>query len=115
MQIAGIDVVPLVGFPLEWAALALLVAGAIYWERAALSGIGIEGCVLSAMLGLCLGYEWTGDYAIAAASGIGWRAVHFLLLTAFSSASIIMAAALNPVWSAISRMQVGLVTLTSVK
>ena len=80
MQIAGIDVVPLVGFPLEWAALALLVAGAIYWERAALSGIGIEGCVLSAMLGLCLGYEWTGDYAIAAASGIG-GAIAFALVT----------------------------------
>ncbi len=36
--------------PLEWAALALLTVGAIYWERSALSGIGIEGCVLSAML-----------------------------------------------------------------
>jgi len=61
--------VPLISFPLEWAALALLVAGAIYWERSALSGVGIEGSLLSAMLGLCLGYEWTGDYAVAAAAG----------------------------------------------
>jgi len=64
------DWVPLAGFPLEWAALALLAAGAIYWERAALSGIGIEGCALSTMLGLCLGYEWSGSYAIAAGAGI---------------------------------------------
>ena len=57
--------------PLEWAALALLTAGAIYWERSALSGVGIEGCLLSAMLGLCLGYEWSGSYAIAALAGVG--------------------------------------------
>lgn len=79
MTSASLDWVPLLSFPLEWAALALLVAGAIYWERAGLSGIGIEGCVLSAMLGLCLGYEWTGDYAIAAASGVG-GAVLFALV-----------------------------------
>ena len=79
MSIASFHWVPLLGFPLEWAALALLVAGAIYWERAALSGVGIEGCVISAMLGLCLGYEWTGDYAVAAAAGIG-GAVLFALL-----------------------------------
>lgn len=79
MTIASLDWIPLLSFPLEWAALALLVAGAIYWERAALSGIGIEGCVLSAMLGLCLGYEWTGDYAIAAAAGVG-GAVLFALV-----------------------------------
>jgi len=63
--------VPLTGLPLEWAALALLTVGAIYWERSALSGIGIEGCLLSAMLGLCLGYEWSGSYAIAALAGVG--------------------------------------------
>jgi general nucleoside transport system permease protein len=71
---------PLVGFPLEWAALALLAAGAIYWERAALSGIGIEGCVLSAMLGFCLGYEWSGSYAIAAGAGAA-GAILFALVT----------------------------------
>jgi len=68
----------LVSFPIEWAALALLVAGAIYWERAALSGIGVEGCLLSAMLGIALAYEWTGDYAIAGAVGAG-AAVLFAL------------------------------------
>ncbi len=78
MALISFDWVPLVSFPLEWASLALLVAGAIYWERAALSGVGIEGCVLSAILGLCLGYEWTGDYAIAAAAGFG-AAVVFAL------------------------------------
>jgi ABC-type uncharacterized transport system permease subunit len=62
---------PIVSFPIEWISLCLLVAGAIYWERAALSGIGIEGCLLASMLGLCLGYEWTGDYGIAVAAGVG--------------------------------------------
>ena len=69
----------LVSLPIEWAALALLVAGAIYWERAALSGIGIEGCLLSAVLGIALGYEWTGDYALACAAGAG-AAVLFALV-----------------------------------
>jgi simple sugar transport system permease protein len=66
--------------PLEWAALALLTVGAIYWERSALSGIGIEGCVLSAMLGLCLGYEWSGSYPIAALAGVG-ASLAFALVT----------------------------------
>jgi ABC-type uncharacterized transport system permease subunit len=70
---------PLVSFPIEWGALALLVAGAIYWERAALSGLGIEGCLLSAVLGMALAYEATGDYAIACAAGAG-AAVAFALL-----------------------------------
>jgi len=73
------DWAALASFPLEWAALALLVTGAIYWERAALSGLGIEGCVLSAILGFCLGYEWTGDYAIAAAAGTGGAIVFALV------------------------------------
>jgi simple sugar transport system permease protein len=71
VTLATQDWAALASFPLEWAALALLVAGAIYWERAALSGLGIEGCALSAFLGFCLGYEWTGDYAIAVAAGTG--------------------------------------------
>src|SRR5439155_23535154 len=71
--------IPLVNFPLEWAALALLVAGAIYWERGALSGVGIEGCVLAAMLGLCLGYEWSGRYDIAAAAAAGGAAAFALV------------------------------------
>jgi simple sugar transport system permease protein len=73
------DWAPLVAFPLEWAALALLVAGAIYWERAALSGIGVEGCAFSAVLGFCLGYEWTGDYAVAAAAGTAGAIVFSLV------------------------------------
>ena len=59
------DWIPLLGFPLEWASLALLAAGCVYWERSGLSGLGIEGCALSAMLGLCLGYEWSGSYPLA--------------------------------------------------
>jgi len=73
------DWTPLLDFPLEWAALALLVAGCIYWERSGLSGLGVEGCVLSAMLGICLGYEWSGDYWIASASGVA-AALLFALL-----------------------------------
>jgi len=64
------DWIPLLDFPLEWAALALLVAGCVYWERSGLSGLGVEGCALSAMLGLCLGYEWTGSYGLAAAAAV---------------------------------------------
>jgi ABC-type uncharacterized transport system permease subunit len=70
MSLGTQDWFALSGFPLEWAALALLAAGAIYWERAALSGIGIEGCMLAAAVGLCLGYEWTGSYPAAAGAGI---------------------------------------------
>lgn len=66
---AGFDWVPLLHFPVEWGALALLVAGCLYWERAGFSGLGVEGCVASAMIGLILGYEWTSSYA--AAVGIG--------------------------------------------
>jgi len=73
------DWTPLLGFPLEWAASALLVAGCIYWERSGLSGLGVEGCVLSAMLGICLGYEWSGDYWIASGSGVA-AALLFALL-----------------------------------
>jgi ABC-type uncharacterized transport system permease subunit len=80
VPLTSLNWVPFVSFPLEWAALALLVAGAVYWERAALSGVGVEGSVLSAMLGLCLGYEWTGDYGVAAAAGVG-GAIVFALLT----------------------------------
>jgi len=79
VALTSLDWVPFVSFPLEWAALALLVAGAIYWERAALSGVGVEGCVLCSMLGLCLGYEWTGNYAVAAAAGVGGALVFALV------------------------------------
>src|SRR6185295_7187349 len=74
-----VDWTPLVSFPIEWAALSLLVVGAIYWERSALSGIGIEGCFLSALLGLVLAYEVTGDYGIAVAACVGGALVFALL------------------------------------
>ena len=84
--------VPFVSFPLEWAALALLTAGAIYWERSALSGVGVEGSVLSAMVGLCLGYEWTGDYSVAAAAGVAGA-----LLFALLSSGILLSLKSDPV------------------
>lgn len=62
---------PLLGFPVEWAALALLLAACVYWERAGLTGIGAEGCVLSAMVGLVLGYEWSASYPAASAIAVG--------------------------------------------
>jgi general nucleoside transport system permease protein len=74
------DWIPLLGFPIEWAALSLFVAGCLYWERSGLSGVGAEGCILSSMLGLMLGYEWTGSYALASLIAIGF-AVSFALIT----------------------------------
>src|SRR5262245_47077297 len=71
---------PLVGFPIEWVALALFVAGCLYWERSGLSGVGAEGSILSAMLGLILGYEWTGNYALASLIGIGFALAFALLV-----------------------------------
>ncbi len=63
---------PLLSFPLEWAALSLLVAACLYWERSGLTGLGVEGCVLASMTGLILGYEWTGSYGTACAIGAGF-------------------------------------------
>ena len=65
------SIAPILAFPQEWAALSLLVAACIYWERAGLTGIGAEGCVLAAMVGLVLGYEWTGSYPAASAIAVG--------------------------------------------
>jgi len=79
VSLSSLDWSSLVSFPIEWAALALLAAGAIYWERAALSGIGIEGCLLSAMLGMALTYEWTGHYWLSCGVGAG-AAVAFALV-----------------------------------
>jgi len=66
-----VSLLPLLGFPLEWAALSLLVAACLYWERAGLSGLGVEGCVLSGMAGMILGYEWTASYPAASAIAVG--------------------------------------------
>ena len=64
--------VPLLNFPVEWAALSLLAGACLYWERSGFSGIGVEGCVAAAMLGLILGFEWTGRYPLAVAIAVGF-------------------------------------------
>jgi simple sugar transport system permease protein len=70
-----LDWTPLLRFPLEWAALALFVASCLYWERAGASGLGVEGCVASAMIGLILGYEYSESWGIALAAGVGAAAL----------------------------------------
>jgi len=65
------DWTPLLGFPIEWAALGLLVVACLYGERSGFSGLGVEGCVASAMLGLIVGYGWTGNYALASLVAAG--------------------------------------------
>jgi ABC-type uncharacterized transport system permease subunit len=74
-----VSALPLLDFPLEWASLALLLAACLYWERAGLTGLAVEGCALSAMAGLILGYEWTGSYpaafGLAAAAALLFAAV----------------------------------------
>lgn len=73
------DWLPLLGLPIEWAALALLVVACLYWERSGYSGLGVEGCVAAAMLGLVWGYEATGQYALACLIGGGAAAVFALM------------------------------------
>lgn len=65
MTAAFLDWTPLLRFPLEWAALSLLAAACLFWERAGASGLGVEGCVASAMIGLVLGFEWSGSWGLA--------------------------------------------------
>ena len=72
------DWVPLLGFPIEWAALALLVVGCLYWERSGFSGLGVEGCVAAAMLGLLLGYQWTWSYPLACLAAAAFAAAFAL-------------------------------------
>jgi len=97
---------PIVSFPIEWISLCLLVAGAIYWERAALSGIGIEGCLLASMLGLCLGYEWTGDYGIAVAAGVG-----LALVFALASSTLLLSLRADPIIGSFGLSLIPAVTL----
>lgn len=62
----------LVQLPIEWASLALFVVACLYWERSGFSGLGVEGAIATAMIGLILGWHWTGNYGLAcliAASG----------------------------------------------
>jgi general nucleoside transport system permease protein len=75
MTLASIDWTPLLRFPLEWAALALLVVACVWWERAGASGLGVEGAAAAAMTGLVLGYGWTGSYSLALAVGLGFAVV----------------------------------------
>jgi general nucleoside transport system permease protein len=72
--------VPLLQAPIEWASLALLVVACLYWERSGFSGLGVEGCVATAMLGILLGYEWTGDYWLSCLIAAG-AAASFALVT----------------------------------
>jgi simple sugar transport system permease protein len=59
------DWIPLLGFPIEWAALALLALTALYGERSGFTGLGVEGALAAAMIGFLAGYEATADYALA--------------------------------------------------
>jgi len=68
-----VDWIPFLRFPLEWGALALAVVSCLYWERAGASGLGVEGAIASAMIGLIAGFDATGSYL--AASGIAAGAV----------------------------------------
>ena len=79
---APISWVPLFNFPIEWAALSLLAGACLYFERAGFSGLGIEGSVAAAMLGLILGFEWTGDYLLAVALAAGFAVLFALAMGA---------------------------------
>jgi simple sugar transport system permease protein len=89
MTPAFLDWTPLLRFPIEWAALGLFVAACLYWERAGASGLGVEGCVASAMIGLILGYEWTESWGtallVSAGFAVGFAAVVGTLLHALRS------------------------------
>jgi ABC-type uncharacterized transport system permease subunit len=84
MTLPFLDWTPLLRFPPEWAALALFVAACIYWERAGASGLGVEGCVASATIGLIVGYEATESYPlallIAMGAALGFAAIAGILL-----------------------------------
>ena len=73
-----IDWVPLLRFPIEWAALALFVVACLYWERAGYSGLGVEGCVAAATIGFIAGYDATGSYWAAAGIAAGATVVFAL-------------------------------------
>jgi ABC-type uncharacterized transport system permease subunit len=93
------DWVPLLQFPIEWAALALLAMACLYWERSGFSGLGVEGCVAAAMLGILLGYEWTGDYwlscLLAAGAAAGFAVASGTLVHLFRADPAVGAFALS--------------------
>ncbi len=65
------DWIPLLRFPIEWAALALVVVSCLYWERAGASGLGVEGAIAAAMIGFIAGYDATASYPAASAIAAG--------------------------------------------
>lgn len=65
------DWTPLLAFPIEWAALALLALAALYGERSGFTGLGVEGALASAMIGFVLGYEATWSYGMASLVALG--------------------------------------------
>ncbi|MGH7681931.1 MAG: ABC transporter permease subunit, partial [Candidatus Eiseniibacteriota bacterium] len=71
--------IPLLAFPVEWAALALLVVACLYWERSGFSGLGVEGCLASAVVGLLVGYQATGNYPLACLIAAGCATLFGLL------------------------------------
>lgn len=79
---ASLSWVPLFNFPLEWAALALLASACLYSERAGFSGLGVEGSVAAAMLGLILGFQWTSDYLAAVGIAAGFAVAFALVMGA---------------------------------
>ena len=68
---AAVYLESLIQLPVEWLALALLIVACLFWERSGLSGLGVEGCVASAWLGLFFGYEATGHIAVALLVALG--------------------------------------------
>jgi len=76
----AMDWIPLLRFPIEWGALALFVVACLYWERAGFSGLGVEGCIATAMIGFIAGYDATASYAGAGAIAAG-AAVAYALVT----------------------------------
>jgi ABC-type uncharacterized transport system permease subunit len=75
-----VDWIPLLRFPLEWGALALLTVACLYWERSGASGLGVEGALATAMIGFITGYDLTASYL--AASGLAVAAVILYALLA---------------------------------
>ena len=88
---ASVYLGPLVQLPIEWLALALLVVACLFWERSGLSGLGVEGCVASAWLGLFYGYEATGQVAVAVLAALG-----LALLFALATGALVQFSRVDP-------------------
>jgi hypothetical protein len=88
---ASLYLEPLIQLPVEWLALALLVVACLFWERSGLSGLGVEGCAASAWLGLFLGYEATGQIAVAVLAALG-----LALLFALATGALVQLSRVDP-------------------